>query len=528
MQLPDSASLERSQAALAKVQEIAARDPTVAHTVTAAGMSLVLSANSSNFGTAFVILKPFEERHSPHLSANAAMARLRREYVKEIPDADIKIFGAPPIPGLSVASGFRVMVEDRGGLGLANLQKQTDALVAKLRHEPAALGVLTQFRSDTPQLYLDVDRIKVQSLGVDINDVNQTMQTYLGSLYVTSFNEFGRHWQVTLQAEGQYRNRAEDVGLLQVRNQWGEMVPLSTLVNLRQINGPVTVTRYNTYAAAAVNGVVRPGASSGEVIDAVDRAAATMPRTMSTEWTELMYLQIQAGDTAIHVFLLAIVFVFLALAALYESWALPLAVILVVPLCLLCSVGGVLLSGKAVDIFVQIGLIVLVGLACKNAILIVEFAEALQRQGKPRREAALEASRMRIRPILMTSLAFILGVTPLILASGAGAEMRRSLGIAVFSGMLGVTAFGIFLTPVFFDRIQRAVESKLFSSAVTRYGAAGLLGALLGVTTGFLLARLGIGWLPWSPVIGGIIGAVLAMAVPPLWRLLRNGMQLMG
>src|SRR5262249_10865906 len=253
------------------------------------------------------------------------------------------------------------------------------------------------------------------------------------------------------QAEGRYRTRVGDIDLLQVRNKWGQMVPLGTLVNVRQVNGPVLVTRYNLYPTASITGTVRPGISSGQAIaDADELSGQTLPRSMGTEWTELMFMQIRAGNTAFYVFALSVVFVFLALAALYESWSLPLAVILVVPLCLLCSIGGVLLAGNVVDVFVQIGLVVLVGLACKNSILIVEFAHELRRQGKPRFEATVEASRLRLRPILMTSMAFILGVVPLVIATGAGAEMRRSLGTAVFSGMVGVTLFGIFLTPVFF------------------------------------------------------------------------------
>jgi len=519
IQLPDSASMERTEKIMAEVDQIALSTPGVQHTASAVGMSLLMSANSSNFGTVFLILAPFSERQRPDLTADAIMAKLRKEFATRIRDADIKVFGAPPVPGLSVASGFKVMVEDRGGMGSAELQKQTDRMVSGLQKSPSVVGVLTQFRSKTPQLFLDLDRTKSQALGVPFNDVNQTMQIYLGSLYVTSFNEFGRHWQVTLQAEGRYRTRPSDVNLLQVRNQWGEMVPLGTLVRLRDINGPVSVTRYNLYQAAAISGAVPPDVSSGEAINAVDATAeGTLPRSMAIEWTELMYLQLRAGNTAIYVFILAVVFVFLALAALYESWALPLAVILVVPMCLLCSVGGVLIAHKSVDIFVQIGLIVLVGLACKNAILIVEFAEVLHHEGKPRHEAAVEASRLRIRPILMTSFAFILGVVPLVVASGAGAEMRRSLGIAVFSGMLGVTVFGIFLTPVFFDLIQRAVDAKALATKLTRFGGAAFLGALLGVTTAYMLAGLEIGTHPWAEIIGGVIGAVLAVAVPPAWR----------
>jgi multidrug efflux pump len=411
------------------------------------------------------------------------------------------------------------MVEDRGGVGLAALQKNTDAVVGRLRESPAVVDPLTQFRSNTPQLYLDLDRTKAQALGVSINDVNLTMEIYLGSLYTNSFNRFGRHWQVTIQAEGDYRRRVQDVGLLAVRNQWGEMVPLGTLLTLREVAGPVSVMRYNLYTAAAVNGGVPVEVSSGDAIAAVDAAAErALPRSMTIEWTELMFLQLRAGNTAIYVFGLAVVFVFLALAALYESWALPLAVILVVPLCLLCSIGGVLLAHKSVDVFVQIGLVVLVGLACKNAILIVEFAETLHREGKPHRAAAVEASRLRIRPILMTSLAFILGVLPLVVASGAGAEMRRSLGIAVFSGMLGVTLFGIFLTPVFFDLIQRGVDAEFFAAGLTRWGGAALLGGLLGVTAGHTLAGLGLGRPGWAEAIGGAAGAALAVATPPAWR----------
>jgi multidrug efflux pump len=519
IQLPDSASLERTTAVIAQVEAIAHEVPGVKHSLSAAGMSLILSANSSNFGSVFLILDPFEDRTDPGRTADAIMAKLRKEFAARVRGADIKVFGAPPVPGLSVASGFKVMVEDRGGLGLAALQKQTDAVVGELRGNPATVGVLTQFRSNTPQLYLDLDRTKAQALGVQIDDVNATMEVYLGSLYTNSFNEFGRHWQVTIQAEGEFRRRVQNVGLLQVRNRWGDMVPLSTLVTLREVNGPVSVLRYNLYTAAAVNGSVPEQVSSGEAIAAVNRAAAeTLPRSMTIEWTELMFLQLRAGNTAIYVFALAVVFVFLALAALYESWALPLAVILVVPLCLLCSIGGVLIAHKSVDVFVQIGLVVLVGLACKNAILIVEFAEVLHREGKPRREAAVEASRLRIRPILMTSVAFILGVAPLALATGAGAEMRTSLGIAVFSGMLGVTLFGVFLTPVFFDLIQRGVDAELFSTTLTRWGGAGLLGGLLGVTAGYALGGLGVGHPVWAAAAGGAAGAALAVAAPPGWR----------
>jgi multidrug efflux pump len=314
---------------------------------------------------------------------------------------------------------------------------------------------------------------------------------YLGSLYVNSYNDFGRHWQVTVQAEGAFRVRPEQIHLFQVRNSSGVMIPLSTLVRVRDLGGPITVTRYNLYTAAPINGNVQPGVSDGDAIAAINQQAdEALPLSMRIEWTELMYMQIRAGDTAIYIFILSVVSVFLALAALYESWALPLAVILVVPLCLLCSVAGVLYSNKDVNIFVQIGLVVLVGLACKNAILIVEFAKHLHQQGMPCYEATREASRLRLRPIVMTSFAFIFGVVPLMFASGAGAEMRRSLGVAVFSGMLGVTLFGIFLTPVFFYLIQRSNESRLFQSPRLRAAVSYFVAINLSAAQGFLITKL--------------------------------------
>jgi multidrug efflux pump len=469
VQLPDAASLQRTKEAMAQIEEITRETPGVAHTVTISGISFVLQGNSSNFGSMFVILDPFEKRRSPELSADGIMARLRRQWAKQVRDAQVSAFGAPPIPGLSVAGGFKLMVEDRAGLGLDTLDSRTNALIDKMRKDPQLTGVFTQFRANTPQLYLDVDRTKVESLGVSIDDLNQALGMYLGSLYVNSFNVFGRYWQVTIQAEGRYRATVPSVNLIEVRNSRGEMVPLGTLATMREVSGPVSVTRYNLYTAAPITGNLRPGVSSGPAITAMDELAKqTLPRSMGTEWTELMFMQIRAGNTAMYVFALAVVFVFLALAALYESWALPLAVILVVPLCLLCSVAGVLYTHDSVNIFVQIGLVVLVGLACKNAILIVEFAQQLRREGRPRFEATTEAVRLRLRPILMTSLAFILGVVPLVIATGAGAEMRRSLGTAVFSGMLGVTLFGIFLTPVFFYVLQGLGEARVFNSPRTQ------------------------------------------------------------
>jgi len=519
VQLPDSASLQRTQDIIARAERIVLDTPGVAHTATVSGLSFLQSADSSNFGSMFVILKPFEERRSAELHDTAIMARLRRAWAQEIKDADITVFGAPPIPGLSVAGGFKLMVEDRAGMGVDYLERQTNDLVKKLQNLPGLVGVFTQFRANTPQLFMDMDRTKIASLGVSLDDVNRTLEMYLGSVYVNSFNVYGRYWQLTVQAEGDYRTRVEDINLLEVRNKWGEMVPLGTLVNMRTVGGPVMVTRYNLYGAAPITGNLLPSTSSGEAINSIDALAEeTLPRSMSTEWTELMFMQIRAGNTALAVFALAVVFVFLALAALYESWALPLAVIMVVPMCLLCSLAGVLYTNRSIDIFVQIGLVVLVGLACKNAILIVEFAKELRRQGRPRWEATREASNLRLRPILMTSFAFILGVVPLVIATGAGAEMRRSLGTAVFSGMLGVTLFGIFLTPVFFYVIDSLSEMRLLSAAAMQWIGSALLGGLAGLAFGLLLWRVRIAPMPGAAIVGTATGMLGAIAIVALHR----------
>ncbi|WP_165224978.1 efflux RND transporter permease subunit [Aquisphaera insulae] len=515
VQLPDSASLEWTQQAMSKVSEITRNTPGVAHAIAISGISFVQSANSSNFGSMFVILKPFDERRSPDLKDTAIMARLRRAWRTQVEDAQVVVFGAPAIPGLSVAGGFRLMVEDRAGMGPDNLQRHTDGLTAGIAKMSGLSGVSTQFRSNTPQLFMDIDRTKVQAMGISLDDVNQTLQIFLGSLYVNSFNAFGRYWQVNLQAEGVYRDRVDKINLLEVRNRWGGMVPLGTLTRVRQIGGPVFLTRYNLAVAAPITGNVLPQLSTGTAIDQIEALAEReLPRSMLTEWTELMFMQIRAGNTAIYVFAFAVACVFLALAALYESWSLPLAVILVVPLCLLCSVVGVLYSGSSVNIFVQIGLVVLVGLACKNAILIVEFARELRGRGQPVYEATVEASRLRLRPILMTSFAFILGVVPLVTAQGAGAEMRRSLGTAVFSGMLGVTLFGIFLTPVFFYVIQGLSEASLFSARSVRWVGSLAIAGGLAMALGWLVTRVRPGtpaWLPLATAPVGIFVGALAI-----------------
>jgi hydrophobe/amphiphile efflux-1 (HAE1) family protein len=466
VQLPDSASVQRTQEVMKQVEEIARNTPGVAHTITSSGQSILLSVNAPNYGSMFIILDPFDKRTTPELNGFRIFFGLRDEYAKKVRDARVNIFPAPPVDGLGVAGGFKLMVEDRASLGPAQLQRQADILIAKGKASPEIAGMFTLYRADTPQLYADIDRTKARSLGVPFEDISQTLQIYLGSLYVNNFSDFGRTWQVQVQADARFRDRVEDVGRLMVRNAKGDMVPLATLVDVRDAGGPSMVTRYNMYAAAPVNGNVAPGASTGEAIDLLDGIAERdLARTTRTEWTELTFMQIKAGNTAMIVFALAVVFVFLVLAALYESWTLPLAVILVVPMCLLCSVAAVLVVPHMdVNIFTQIGFVVLVGLASKNAILIVEFAKAKREEGQPAREATLEACRLRLRPILMTSFAFILGVVPLVLAHGAGSEMRKTLGVAVFSGMLGVTVFGVFLTPVFFHVIEGIGEAPLFAS----------------------------------------------------------------
>ena len=513
VQLPDSASVQRTQEVMSKLDKIARKTPGVAHTTGVAGQSILLTSNSSNFGSMFVVLDQFDDRKKPELHANEIMLRLRHEFGEQIRDAEVNVFSAPPVPGIGVASGFKLMVEDRSALGMTSLQTQTDRLIDKIRKQPGFIMVSTQFRANTPMLYMDIDRSKARALGVSIDDVNQALQIFLGSYYVNNFNAFGRYWQVNIQAGGSFRNEVHEISQIKLRNANGDMVPLSTLVRMSNVGGPVMVTRYNLYASAPVNGIIIPPLSSGDGIKIVDRLVdEVLPRSMGAEWTDLTYMQIKAGDTALYVFGLAVVFVFLALAALYESWSLPMAVILVVPMCLLCSLVGIMLRRLAMDIFVQIGFVVLVGLACKNAILIVEFARQLRTEGKQRFEATKEACRLRLRPILMTSFAFILGVLPMVIAQGAGAEMRWSLGTAVFSGMLGVTLFGIFLTPVFFYVIDGLGETKLFRIPQVQWGGNALIGASVGLALGFLGWKAGIPYLRWA-LVGGVAVGVLAGAM---------------
>jgi multidrug efflux pump len=455
VQLPDSASVERTQRVMARIETLARNMPGVAHTVGVSGQSLLLNANAPNLGSMYIMLKEFSHRRGPRLTADAIAADLTERCQSEVRGAIVSAFGAPPIDGLGTTGGFKLIIEDRGNLGLDYLQRVSDQIVERGNETPGLRGLFNSSRANTPWLYLQIDRTKCMALGVPVSELFNTLQVYLGSYYVNNFNEFGRSWQVNIQADQRFRGDASDIGQLQVRNNQGQMIRLATLLDVSSTSGPVMVMRYNMYSSTAITGNPAPGTSSGEAIALMQEIARQeLPRSMAPDWTELAYMQLNQGSTATLVFLLAVVFVFLVLAAQYESWKLPLAVILVMPMCLLCSLVGVQLAGMDVSLFTQIGFVVLVGLASKNAILIVEFAKQSQEAGVPRREATLEACKLRLRPILMTSFAFIFGVVPLVLAEGAGAEMRRSLGTAVFAGMLGVTLFGIFLTPVFYYVIQ--------------------------------------------------------------------------
>ncbi|MGA2253812.1 MAG: efflux RND transporter permease subunit, partial [Thermoguttaceae bacterium] len=463
VQLPDAASVERTERVMHRIEELAHNTPGVKDTVAIAGQSILLGANAPNFGAMYVMLDDFHDRVARGLSGETIAARLQADFRQEVKDGLVNVLGAPPIDGLGTAGGFKIIVEDRGDNGLPVLQHVGEQIVGDAERIPSLASLFSSFRADTPWLFLDIDRTQAKVQGVSMAEIFSALQVYLGSLYVNDFNRNGRTWQVNVQADAVYRRQADDLKQLKVRNDSGGMVPLATVAKPRWISGPVMIQRYNMYIAAPVNGAPAPGVSSGEAIRQMEEAAQRQLRqvhAMNYDWTELAKLQLETGNTAMYVFVLAVVLVFLVLAAQYESWSLPLAVILVVPMCLLCSIVGVAVAHMDVNIFTQIGFVVLVGLACKNAILIVEYAKAQREGGADSYQAALAACHLRLRPIMMTSFAFILGVVPLVVAVGAGAEMRRTLGTAVFAGMLGVTLFGIFLTPVFFYVIQWFAERR--------------------------------------------------------------------
>nr|WP_314355423.1 multidrug efflux RND transporter permease subunit [uncultured Achromobacter sp.] len=463
-QLPNGASLDRTEAVIRRMSDIALKEPGVQSAIAFPGLSINGFTNSSSAGIVFVTLKPFDERKGAELSGNAIAASLNQKFAA-IQDSFIAVFPPPPVMGLGTLGGFKLQLEDRAALGYAELDKAKQAFLEKARQTPELGPSFSSYEINVPQLDVDLDRVKAKQLGVPVTEVFDTMQIYLGSMYVNDFNRFGRVFQVRAQADAQFRAHADDILQLKTRNAAGDMVPLSSLVTVNQTFGPEMVVRYNGYTAADINGGPAPGFSSDQAQAAAERVAAeTLPRGVKFEWTDLTYQQILAGNAGLWVFPISVLLVFLVLAALYESLTLPLAVILIVPMSILAALTGVYLTGNDNNIFTQIGLMVLVGLSAKNAILIVEFARELEMSGRTPLEAAIEASRLRLRPILMTSIAFIMGVVPLVLSSGAGSEMRHAMGVAVFFGMLGVTLFGLFLTPVFYV-LLRSLGGKPLHSA---------------------------------------------------------------
>ncbi|MFN3987348.1 MAG: efflux RND transporter permease subunit [Rhodocyclaceae bacterium] len=464
-QLPAGASLDRTEEVIRRMSDIALAHPGVESSVAFPGLSINGFTNSSSAGIVFATLKPFSERRGAGMSADEIAGTLNQQYAA-IQEAFIAVFPPPPVMGLGTMGGFKLQIQDRGALGYAELDAATQAFLKAAWAAPELGPTFTNYQINVPQLDVALDRVKAKQLGVAVTDVFDTMQIYLGSLYVNDFNRFGRVYQVRAQADAPFRAHAEDIMLLKTRNANGDMVPLSSVVTVHPSFGPEMVVRYNGYTSADINGGPAPGYSSNQAEAAIERIAAeTLPRGIRFEWTDLTYQKILAGNAGIWIFPLSVLLVFLVLAAQYESLRLPLAVILIVPMGILAALTGVWATGGDNNLFTQIGLMVLVGLACKNAILIVEFARELELQGMSPIQAAIEASRLRLRPILMTSIAFIMGVVPLVLATGAGAEMRQAMGIAVFFGMIGVTFFGLFLTPVFYAVVRSVGGGKLHSAS---------------------------------------------------------------
>ncbi len=457
-QLPDASSLDRTEDVIKRMSDLALKQPGVESAVAFPGLSINGFTNSPNAGIVFVTLKPFDERKDPSMSAGAIAGALNGKFAG-IEEAYMAIFPPPPVQGLGTIGGFRLQIEDRGNLGYDELYKETMNIITKSHNVPELAALFTSYTVNVPQVDAAIDREKAKTHGVAVSDIFDTLQIYLGSLYANDFNRFGRTYQVNVQAEQQFRLEPDQIGQLKVRNNKGEMIPLATFIKVSDTSGPDRVMHYNGFITAEINGAAAPGYSSGQAQAAIEKLLKDeLPNGMTYEWTDLTYQQILSGNTALFVFPLCVLLAFLVLAAQYESWSLPLAVILIVPMTLLSAITGVIASGGDNNIFTQIGLIVLVGLACKNAILIVEFAKDKQQEGLGPLAAVLEACRLRLRPILMTSFAFIMGVVPLVFSSGAGAEMRHAMGVAVFSGMLGVTFFGLLLTPVFYVLIRNFVE----------------------------------------------------------------------
>ena len=457
--LPPGSSLDRTDAVIRKASEIMLTRPGVAHTVTFAGFDGATFTNAPNSGVLFVTLKPFEERVKEKLKTETILNDLRAQ-MQALREAFVLVIPPPSVPGIGTGGGFKLYVQDRAGRGPRALEQAVNSVVGPANGTPGLVQVFTLFNSSTPQIFADIDRTKAEMLGVPISRFFDTLTTYMGSTFVNDFNILGRTYRVTAQADNPFRLSIRDVEALRTRSNASDMVPLGAVATFRDITGPYRVPRYNLFPAAEVQGATLPGFSTGQAIAAMEKITANLPSGFGFEWTEIALQEKAAGNTAVIAFSLAVVFVFLLLAAQYESILLPLAVILIVPMCLLAAISGVLLRGMDNNILTQIGFVVLIGLAAKNAILIVEFAKQAEEAGADRWDAAVQAARTRLRPILMTSLAFILGVVPLVIATGAGAELRQALGTAVFFGMLGVTLFGLLFTPVFYV-VTRWVGERL-------------------------------------------------------------------
>lgn len=464
-QLPDASSLERTDAVIKEMSRIALEQPGVISSVAFPGLNINGFTNSPNSGIVFTTLSDFNERTDPSMSADAIAAALNQKFAG-IEDAFIAIFPPPPVQGLGTIGGFRLQIQDRASHGYDELYNVTMQVMQKAWATPELTGIFSSYQVNVPQLDLDVDRTKAKQQNVSVDEIFQTLQAYMGSLYVNDFNQFGRTYQVNIQADEQFRQSASQISQLKVRNGHGEMVPLGSFINVTDTTGPDRVMHYNGFTTAEINGGPAPGYSTGEAQAAIEKILAeTLPNGMTYEWTELTYQQILAGNAGVFIYPLVIMLVFMVLAAQYESLSLPLAIILIIPMTLLSALSGVLIYGGDNNILTQIGLIVLVGLATKNAILIVEFAKELQDHGMSVMEAILEAGRLRLRPILMTSIAFIMGVVPMVFSTGAGAEMRQAMGVAVFSGMIGVTFFGLILTPLFYYMLAKRGEKKALQAS---------------------------------------------------------------
>jgi multidrug efflux pump len=461
-QLPDGSTLERTEAVIREMGEVGLSEKGVTSAVQFPGLSINGFTNSASAGIVFFALDDFANRKAEEYSAAALAQKLQLKFAG-IEEAFIAIFPPPPVNGLGTTGGFKLQVEDRAGLGYEKLAEVMTQIQQKAWQRPELAGVYSNYKINVPQLYADVDRTKAKQLGLNVKDIFDTMQVYLGSLYINDFNQFGRTYQVIAQADAEFRNTASDALSLKVRNANGDMVPLGSVLRMEESYGPESATHYNGYLAADLNGNAAPGYSSGQAQDAITEILAeTLPSGMVFEWTDLTYQEVLSGNTAVIIFPLCLLLVFLVLAAQYESLALPLVVISIVPLSILAALFGVWITDGDNNIFTQISLFVLAGLASKNAILIVEFARELEQRGMATYQAAITASRMRLRPILMTSFAFIMGVVPMVFSSGAGAEMRNVMGIAVFSGMLGVTFFGLFFTPVFYVMLRKLEGNRSY------------------------------------------------------------------